>query len=367
MIGARLLTLAASLLVMGCSSSDGDSPSGSGGSGGSPGAGGTAGAPAGPLTLPPPPSGLQLEIEGTTIEPGEDVEYCEAVTLPGTPDDVYYVARYETEMTQFSHHLNIYSVAPNTLLHDEVTPGVVRECLQPSLGYANTGAFGEGLRYVVGSQRPRTDAAFPEGIGQKWVGGQKVVFNFHYLNTSPDPVQAKARLNLHTVDEGAIERTPQMFAMLNRGISIPPMSDASFTMQCTARQEIDVYALTRHTHRWGTRFDAWWVGGDRDGEHLFTSDNWEADVTFPFAPPLRVKPGEGFRFRCDFTNTEPTTLEWGDKARDEMCILYGGWTVADASQTPQPQSCFFMPGFGAKSPDGVDVGSPMSWPPASEE
>lgn len=224
MLGAIALSFA-------CSSGDGGGDGASAGSGGEAGGDG-AGAPAGPLSLPAPESGFQLEIEGTVIQPGEDVEYCEAVALPGTADDVYYVNRYESEMTAFSHHLNVYSVDPGTALHDEVVPGVLRECLQPTLGYSNAGPFGDGLRYVVGSQRPRTEAAFPSGIGQKWVGGQKVVFNFHYLNTSPAPVVAKARLNLHTTSKASVIRAPQMFAMLNRSISIPPMSDASFTMQC---------------------------------------------------------------------------------------------------------------------------------------
>src|SRR5688572_2181457 len=63
--------------------------SGSGGSGGAP--GGSGGAPGGsggsagsnPFDLPPPEHGFQVEIRGTTINAGQDVEYCEAVQLPG--------------------------------------------------------------------------------------------------------------------------------------------------------------------------------------------------------------------------------------------------------------------------------------------
>ena len=68
------------------------------------------------LCLAEPDHGFQIRSVGTTIEPGEDVEFCEAVLLPGGPDDVYYVSRFEVAMTEFSHHLIVSAVERRLLI-----------------------------------------------------------------------------------------------------------------------------------------------------------------------------------------------------------------------------------------------------------
>jgi hypothetical protein len=120
--------------------------------------------------------------------------------------------------------------------------------------------------------------------------------------------------------------------------------------------------LSRHTHRWGKDFEAWYVGGERDGQHLFTSRDWETDIGFAPDPPLTVRAGEGFRFRCDFDNTTDAPLKWGDKATEEMCILYGSWYVANPGEAPAAQSCIALPGVSRPAADGVMRGFPMGWP-----
>ena len=52
------------------------------------------------LCLAPPEQGFQIQSVGAAIDPGQDVEYCEVVQLPGDPSEVYYVNRFESEMTE---------------------------------------------------------------------------------------------------------------------------------------------------------------------------------------------------------------------------------------------------------------------------
>ena len=226
-------------LALACSSNDeGSGSEGSGGAGGS-GTGGAAGSGGDSvLSLAPPENGFQLSIRGRMIESGQDAEFCEVVQIPGTPDDVYYVNELEVEMAAFSHHLNVYSVVVGSPVDETAEVGDQHECLQPSLGYDNAGTFGDAFRYVIGSQTPTNWAKYPEGIGFRYVGGQKVIFNFHYLNTSKESVPARARVNFHTVDASLVSKPPQVFAMLNQTLNIPPRSKDSYTMQCTVRQDI---------------------------------------------------------------------------------------------------------------------------------
>src|SRR5687768_16190328 len=58
-----------------------------------------------PPCLAAPEYGFQVRSVGTTIEPLQDVEYCEVVQQPGDPSETYYVTGFDSEMTVGSHHL----------------------------------------------------------------------------------------------------------------------------------------------------------------------------------------------------------------------------------------------------------------------
>jgi hypothetical protein len=288
------------------------------------------------LCLPVPESGFQMRTDGETIQPGSDVEYCEVLALPGGPDDIYYVNRFEVGMTEFSHHLIVSAIEPGSSTDKSVQVGDKVPC---------TGAndLGEDLWPVTGSQQPYNDETFPEGVGRVYYGGQKLIFDYHYYNTSARAVSARAAVNFHQTTEEKVERYAVPFGMYNLGFNVPVASTVKTTTQCNFNQDAYVFKLTRHTHRWGKDFDVWYSGGPRDGEHIFKSEHFE-DVDHVFDEPVLVKKGEGFRFTCEFKNTESYELEFGLKATDEMCILFGTWFVTEDGQEPTDQSCFKFDG-----------------------
>ena len=97
--------------------------------------------------------------------------------------------------------------------------------------------------------------------------------------------------------------------------------------------------VVRHTHQWGTDFNVWFAGGERDGEHIFLSEDYE-DTIHSFEEPVLVKAGEGFTFSCAYRNTEDYTLNFGLKASDEMCILFSEWVVPNIGDSASQQGCF---------------------------
>jgi len=284
------------------------------------------------LCLTPPADGFQIVTEGASIQPGEDVEYCEAVLLPGTPDDVYYVNAFESQMTSGSHHLIVSAIVPGSATDDNAPVGERVPCVGGDV-------WGGELVPVTGAQLPYNAEQFPDGVGRVFRGGQKVVFDYHYFNASPEPIAARAAVNFHTTDAANVTKISRGFGFFNLGIEIPPGTEKSFTRECTFTDDVYVHRLTRHTHQWGTDFNAWFTGGDRDGDLIFHSPDYET-IDFPFAEPQLIRGGEGFRFECKFLNTEAYTLEFGLKATDEMCILFGSWYEANDGPTMGDQSCF---------------------------
>jgi hypothetical protein len=288
-----------------------------------------------PVELAPPEHGIQVRTVGREIPPGADQEWCEVVELPGDPDDTYFVGRTEIAMAPHSHHL-IISVAPEGSPRlDEEALGIPRPC-------SGAHVFGTNLVTLAGSAKLYTSDELPGGIGHVLHGGQRLVFDYHALNSSDAPVPAAHRLNLHTVDH--IDRQARVFGFYNQYIEIPPHSSRTFIDECFLQDDVLVWSLLRHTHRRGTKFEVSWAGGAHDTARLWTSTDWEQDISFRFAEPFVMPAGTGFRWECAFDNPTDETLTFGLQATDEMCILFGQFaSVGDGDEVP-PQSCYrFVP------------------------
>jgi hypothetical protein len=283
------------------------------------------------VCLAAPAEGFQIRSEGTEIEPGEDVEYCEVVVLPGGADATYYVRAFESQMSVGSHHLIVAAVEPGTDTDAAAVPGDRVRCTGPDV-------FGGELDPVTGSQQPYGHEMFPDGVGRVYHGGQKVVFDYHYFNATSAPIAARAAVNFHTTTADRVETLSRVFGFYNLGISIAPGEEKSFTKECAFSHDVYVHKLTRHTHKWGSDFSVWRAGGEADGELVFSSPDYET-VDYPMEEPVLMRAGEGYRFECSFVNTESYTLKFGVKASDEMCILFGNFYSAGDEDVPG-QGCF---------------------------
>jgi hypothetical protein len=288
-------------------------------------------APRYPVDLPAPAYGLQTQTVGRVIPAGADEEWCEVVELPGDPSDTYYVGRLETAMTPFSHHLAISYAPEGSTQLNQAPLGTPIEC-------AGAHRFGTGLVTLAAAAKTYGSDDLPAGIGHVLHGRQRLVFDYHALNTSREPVAAAHRLNLHFTDR--IDKQARIFGFYNQYIQIPARSSASFVDECTFNSDILVWSLARHTHRRGTSFQVWQVGGTRDGEHLWTSTDWEQDIGFRFAEPVVMAAGTGFRWECAFDNPTDEMLIFGPEATDEMCILFGRFAAVGEADAVPPQSCY---------------------------
>jgi len=326
--------LALALAVVPACGGGGDDDGGGGGGGGDADGGGGGGGDCDDgscLDLEPPAEGqgFQLRNNGKTIRSGEDVEYCELMQLPGGPEDTYYVNRFESAMTAGSHHLIVaaYDGEPES---GEV--GDIVEC------FAGNG-FGGNLIDVTGQQLPYHEENFPDGVGRVYHGGQKVVFNFHYLNATDGDLEARAAVNFFTTDEANVQKIAESAGFLFLGIDVDDGDEGSYTMHCDFDEDVMVYKLSRHTHKWGTEFPVYYKGGANDGDLIYTSPSYE-DPDYIFEEPIMVQAGDGFRFTCNYLNDSGHHLGFGENATDEMCILFATVYSPTGYQVGSAQGCY---------------------------
>lgn len=295
-----------------------------------------------PVCLDAPPGGFVIESVGATIAPGEDVQYCEIVTLPGTPGQPIFVSGIDGKMTRFSHHLNVMAIDPGGQADGASTPGQKVKC-------AGNGRvpFGSGMHQIFGSVTPENSLVLPDGVGHRLDGGQKLIFNYHYFNSSTSPVPAKAVLAFHVTDAAHVRRELHRFGMYNNGFAVPAHSQGSFTAECMMAEDVQILSLLRHTHRWGTDFTVWRAGGATGGEQVFVSHDWEGDIAYTPSDTFIVNKGEGLRFECSFDNTTDQELTFGELITNEMCILYGNFIATQDNVSSLPEDCVIV-----NSPEG---------------
>jgi hypothetical protein len=291
--------------------------------------------PTGLDDLPVPKDGFQVMDVGADIGPGEDVEYCEIGELPGDPSETYYVGGVELANAPHSHHMVVATAQPGSdadaalramNIGDKVT------CNGTNYEFPQ-----DGLVFVASAQTPYIDRTFPRGVGTVLHGNQRVVFDYHYLNTSTEVVHARSAINVHLVDADTVEHIANAFSFFNYTVDVPPHGTGKFVAECHFKDDLMVTSILRHTHQQGRDFSVWYAGGAHDGEQIWTSHDWKNEPDYAFPTPTLIKANEGFRFECDFQNDADSDLRYGIKGTDEMCILAGWFWPAGTRELPPAQ------------------------------
>lgn len=287
------------------------------------------------LTLAAPARGFQLETLGVMIEPAEDIRWCEAIVLPGGPEDVYYIDRIEIAMTGQAQDLIVSAAQLGSRTEAIMEAGARVPCTRAGE------AFGEDLVQITATQHDRDDQRYPSGVGQMLYGGQKLALDYHYQNEGAEPLAAKVKLNFHTVDEAAVQHLARVASFDNLTLYTPPGGYSSHLAQCVMSQDVLVGELVRRTQRRGTDFSVWIFGGPRDGELLWHSAD-PNDTRVELDAPVWLSAGEGFRFECDYHNTTDLELRFGVNASDELCTLNATYWLPDEQAEAQPQGCLLF-------------------------
>ena len=270
--------------------------------------------------LEEPDDGFMLRTVGGEIPPGEEREFCEGQRIPGDSSEEFYVSLIELGNGARSHHFGLAVAERGSLAEEELEAlgaGNKKLCQGPLLG------FGPGIEMLGTTQRPYGQAAFPGGVARKFYGGQFVVFNYHFYNPTSEPLQARSAAAFHVIPADEVEHEVQLFSLNNVTLDIPAGQSVSFTAECHFEVDLMVGGFTRHTHENGRDFTVWFAGGERDGEEIWTSHDWELDTEFLFEEPTMLRAGEGFRYRCNYENTTSRRIRFGTSFKDEMCMLYG--------------------------------------------
>ena len=276
-----------------------------------------------PFSKPEPPtSGLQLHLGPFEIQPNYEREFFQYTELNHTGD--LYVNRIEIEMRPGSHHFLLYTFNENTPQQIIPNYGDIRD-LRDRYGATNLSTLYtmQFHKFFGGTQWSRLDYVLPDGVALKIPAKYGLDQNTHYVNRTDSMMIGEVYTNIHLIEQNNVKHVAQLFDFNNRDIYLPPKKIT--TIQKVFRMDDTYYfgQVFSHAHEKMTEFLVEIDGGDRDGEVIYWTNDWEHPPIINYDPPIIINAGEGLRLKATYDNPTNDPVGFGFKSTDEMMILFG--------------------------------------------
>ena len=278
--------------------------------------------------LAKPGNGIQLHVGPFDVPANFEREFFMYKNL-NNPNPVY-VNRVQIEMRSGSHHFIGYLLDASSPLFSLAkrlfVPDKIRDLHLPDGGddplVLATMAFHD---FFAGTQTPRLDYEFPEGVALKLPASTGLDLNTHYVNRTGESSIGEVYMNLHTIDKLAVKHEAKIINMNNTDIELPPNQETTVTADFRVTETMNIFQLFSHSHEKTIEFRVEIAGGKRDGELLYISYDWEHPPVMKFDPPLVVMRGEKIRLKTTYNNWTDETVTFGLRSTDEMMILFGAY------------------------------------------
>ena len=142
-------------------------------------------------------------------------------------------------------------------------------------------------------------------------------------NSSDATIEGEVNVNLGLINPDEVEHEAEIFALGNFAIYLPAGQVTTLEKEFIFKEDRHVIQLVSHTHERMVEFTAEIIGGDRSGELIYISYDWEHPAPLRFDPPLFMAKGQGLRVCATYDNDTDGDLFFGFTRKEEMMILYG--------------------------------------------
>jgi hypothetical protein len=145
------------------------------------------------------------------------------------------------------------------------------------------------------------------------------------VNSTSSQISGEVYMNLHTVPAAQVTKVAKALNLANFDITIPPGRDTTIVRTFTFSQTRNVFMVTSHMHKHGVRFVVKIAGGPRNGEVIFSTDDWQHPPAVSFATPIVLTAGQGLTSEVTYRGDPVRTIRFGLTSEDEMGIIAGYW------------------------------------------
>ena len=272
--------------------------------------------------LNPPEKGIQLHIKPFEVKPNYEREFFQYTDL--NIDGDIYANRIEIEMRSGSHHFILYSFDKN-INNSNIPEYDIKRDLRFEDGTMNVQTLRtmQYHEFFSGTQWPRMDYNLPPGVAFKLNSKFGIDQNAHYVNRSDSIIIGEVFTNIHTIDRSEVETVANIINWSNQEILLPPRKVTTLNKSFITDAPIYIGQLFSHAHEKMTEFVVKIKGGERNGELVYWTDDWEHPPIINYDPPIQLNNGEGLELIATYDNQEDRFITFGFLSTDEMMILFG--------------------------------------------
>jgi Copper type II ascorbate-dependent monooxygenase, C-terminal domain len=284
-----------------------------------------------PLEKPADGKGFQMVLDKFDVAPNFERELFVRKSVGNT--EPVYVNRVQIKMRPGTHHFILYDFRDKNVL-----PGMnsVRDIRNPD-GTNNIGTLLQMSNHVFafGGAEAVLDDVFPAGTAVEVPAGATYDMNSHYFNKGTKAIPGEVSINLYTTPKSEVKNvvkildlginsTSKLRLPANKSTVITEdyMVGKSLALRAD-KKKVKIVTLFSHTHKLGQKFEILIKGGSRDGQVVYTSQNWEHPVKIKFDKPLELEVGEGLTSRITYNNFTDKVVTFGLTSEDEMGIIFG--------------------------------------------
>ncbi|MBO6577103.1 MAG: hypothetical protein JJ896_14955 [Rhodothermales bacterium] len=278
--------------------------------------------------------GISLRLEPFEVAPNFEREFF--VRDPYTLDQDRLIKRSTMSMRPGSHHFIAYTFSDRTPANRLPLKGQVRDLRQPN-GALNGGVF-QQMQYhefFSGTQWPRMDYRFPDGVALHVHEGTTFDMNSHYVNLTSEPAIGEVQVNLEFAQPGEVQHVAHVLNLNNTEFELPARKVTTVSRTFRANERLNVFTLFSHAHKHMIEFRVEISGGARDGEMVYLATDYEHPPILEISPPLVIEEGQGLRLVTTYNNWTDETKRFGFLSTDEMMILFG-YYYTDAGKGWEP-------------------------------
>ena len=272
--------------------------------------------------IDPPANGIQLHLGPFEVQPNFEREFFQFTALDQNDD--MYVNRIEIEMRRGSHHFLLYTFnedTPQQILPLYDQPRELRN--ENSIINLPTLYQMQFHKFFGGTQWSRLDYRLPDGVALKIPQGSGLDQNSHYVNRTDSVMTGEVYTNLHTINKEDVEHVAELFDFNNIDIYLPPKKVTTLSKTFILDEKYYIGQVFSHAHEKMQEFVVEIVGGQRSGEVIYWTNDWEHPPIINFDPPIEINAGEGLMLKATYNNPTSLPVTFGYRSVDEMMILFG--------------------------------------------
>ena len=135
-------------------------------------------------------------------------------------------------------------------------------------------------------------------------------------------IKGEIHMNLYYIPLEEVTATAHIFLDAKTDITNPANTTTTFTKDYIFDKDVTMFQLFSHAHQTNTEFRAEIIGGTRDQEQIYYSNDWLHPPILEYTD-LHINADEGIRSIATFKNETDSPIGFGLRSYEEMMIMFG--------------------------------------------